>query len=66
MDPDQTAPIEAVWSGSTLFAIEASWTFQQITFVAIGALRVKALTGHILQKQKLFFREKANSVSFFS
>ena len=24
VDPDQTAPIEAVWSGSTLFAIEAS------------------------------------------
>ena len=24
MDPEQTAPIGAVWSGSTLFAIEAS------------------------------------------
>ena len=24
LDPDQTAPIGAVWSGSTLFAIEAS------------------------------------------
>ena len=24
MDPDQTAPIGAVWSGSTLFATEAS------------------------------------------
>ena len=24
VDPDQTAPIGAVWSGSTLFAIEAS------------------------------------------
>ena len=24
MDPEQTAPIAAVWSGSTLFAIEAS------------------------------------------
>ena len=24
VDPEQTAPIEAVWSGSTLFAIEAS------------------------------------------
>ena len=29
MDPEQTAPIGAVWSGSTLFAIEASKTFQQ-------------------------------------
>ena len=24
IDPEQTAPIGAVWSGSTLFAIEAS------------------------------------------
>ena len=24
MDPDQTAPIGAVWSGSTLFVYEAS------------------------------------------
>ena len=24
MDPEQTSPIEAVWFGSTLFAIEAS------------------------------------------
>ena len=24
VDPDQTAPIRAVWSGSTLFAIEAT------------------------------------------
>ena len=24
LDPEQTAPIVAVWSGSTLFAIEAS------------------------------------------
>ena len=29
VDPDQTAPITAVWSGSTLFVIEASKTFQQ-------------------------------------
>ena len=28
-DPEQTAPMGAVWSGSTLFAIEASKTFQQ-------------------------------------
>ena len=24
LDPEQTAPVGAVWSGSTLFAIEAS------------------------------------------
>ena len=30
MDPEQTAPIGAVWSGSTLFAIEASQTLQQM------------------------------------
>ena len=29
VDPEQTAPIGAVWSGSTLSAIEASQTFQQ-------------------------------------
>ena len=29
VDPEQTAPTGAVWSGSTLFAIEASLTFQQ-------------------------------------
>ena len=28
MDPEQTAPIGAVCSGSTLFVIEASETFQ--------------------------------------
>ena len=41
MDPEQTAPIGAVWSGSTLFVIEASQTFQQMRKAAIGALRVK-------------------------
>ena len=30
VDPEQTAPIGAVWSGSTLFAIEASSKFQQM------------------------------------
>ena len=30
VDPEQTAPIGAVWSGYTLFAIEASLTFQQM------------------------------------
>ena len=44
MDPEQSAPIGAVLSGSTLFSIEASYTFQQTRkqapFVAIGAFRV--------------------------
>ena len=31
MDPDQTAPIGAVRSGSTLFVGKASKTFQQTT-----------------------------------
>ena len=31
MDPDQTATIGAVWSGSTLFVGDASKTFQQST-----------------------------------
>ena len=29
VEPEQTAPIGEVWSGSTLFAIEATKTFQQ-------------------------------------
>ena len=29
VDPEQTAPIGAVWSGSTLFAIEASKYFSR-------------------------------------
>ena len=29
VDPEQTAPLWVVWSGSTLFATEASETFQQ-------------------------------------
>ena len=36
VDPDQTAPRGAVWSGSTLFA---KMTFK-ITIVVIGSLRV--------------------------
>ena len=47
MDPDQTAPIGAVWSGSTLFVKEACENFSrrqdQTTFVLIGALRVYIL-----------------------
>ena len=44
MDLDQTAPIGAVWSGSSLFVEEASKTFQQITksddLCYIGVLKV--------------------------
>ena len=29
VDPEQTAPIGAVWSGATLFVIEASYIVQQ-------------------------------------
>ena len=31
VEPDQTAPTGAVWSGSTLFDQKVSKTFQQIT-----------------------------------
>ena len=48
VDPDQTAPRGAVWSGSTLFA---KMTFKnhkqmtkQTTIIVIGALRVKRRT----------------------
>ena len=44
VDPEQTAPIGAVCSGSTLFIMEASWTFQQTrnqkTYVVIGTVKV--------------------------
>ena len=34
VDPDQTAPVGAVWSGSTLFDQEASKIFQQMAKAA--------------------------------
>ena len=44
VEPDKTAPIGAVLSGSTLFVVGASKTFQQTkkadNFVVIGAFRV--------------------------
>ena len=47
VDPDQTAPTVAVWSGSKLFVGEVSKTFKQMkkqmTFVVIGALRVNSI-----------------------
>ena len=49
-DPDQTAPIGAVWSGSTLFALGLLKHFsrreKQTPFVAIGALRSNSCTGY--------------------
>ena len=52
VDPDQTAPKGAVWSGSTLFA-EVTFNVtsrrqKQTTKVVIGALRVNFLTCHNL------------------
>ena len=45
MDPDQTSPIRAVLSESTLFVGKASKTFsrrqKQTNFAVIDALRVK-------------------------
>ena len=44
VDPDQTAPKGAVWSGSTLFAkmtfLNHKQTTKQTTIVVIGSLRV--------------------------
>ena len=45
VDPDQTAPRGAVWSGSTLFAkmtLNKQMT-KQMTIVVTGTLRVKPL-----------------------
>ena len=39
-DPDQTAPVGAAWSGSTLFEKKSSTKIRQTTFVVIGTLRV--------------------------
>ena len=42
VDPDKTASIGAVWSGSTLLELDANKTFRQTTKsdVVIGTLRV--------------------------
>ena len=49
VDPDQTAPTGAVWSGSTLFDQKASQTFKQTTFFLIGALRDNLLCAEFLE-----------------
>ena len=68
MDPDQTAPIGAVCSGSTLFAsilklvsnvrqLFAADNFSRRHFqmhFSLGALRVKSAADNILKK-KIFF-----------
>ena len=57
MEPEQTAPIGAVCSGSKLFAIEALEHFsrreKQTTFVAFGALRVKRIHGQEMHHHRL-------------
>ena len=49
-DPDQTAPREAVWSGSTLFAkkrlLKSQADDKEMTIVVIGSLRVKNSFGY--------------------
>ena len=62
-DPEQTAPtIGAVWSGSTLFALnisadEKSRREKQTVFVAIGVLRVNLLSALVgLQFRKRNFQ----------
>ena len=61
VDPDQTAPIGAVYSGSTLFASKLNSSvmlgnyLQQTPFseAFLGALRVKLLTEHQLEFLRL-------------
>ena len=64
VDQEQTALIRAVCSGSTLFAREASKTFQQTgkqtTFVATGAFRVKQ------QSQSFWMKNFVISFMIFS
>ena len=47
VDPDQTAPTGAVWSGPTLFVIKLLKHFirqqKRMTFIVIDALRVNIL-----------------------
>ena len=66
VDPDQTAPIGAVWSGSKLFVMEAFEHFNrqenQTTFVAIGALRAESLLVCYLEERLVL--QVANQVSF--
>ena len=44
MDPDETAPIGAVSSGSTRFVKAALVTFQQTSIVVIGTLKANTRT----------------------
>ena len=59
MDPDQTAPSGAVWSGSTLFVADTSKAFQQTTkhpddTYCDWRLRVKPLKEYSNQLPMLF------------
>ena len=65
MNQDQTAPVGAVWSGSTLFAEEASNIFQQLTkvdnYCLIGALRVNFQKSTCVSKSTLLVKETSNT-----
>ena len=41
MDPDQTAPVGAVWSGSTLFVCEASNILVDDKYIHFVIMRCK-------------------------
>ena len=61
VDPDQTAPIGAVWSESTLFVEKASKTFQQTTkaadFCCDWRLRVKTYCVALIGSVSVRFRK---------
>ena len=46
MDPYQTAPTGAVWSGSTLFVEDASKTIQQTTTTDDFLIKIQSKLGH--------------------
>ena len=56
VDPDQTANVGTVWSGSTMLVIAASKALQRTTFVAIVALGGKGL------RRELFVRSGSRDI----
>ena len=50
VDPDQTAPRGAVWSGSTLWHKQMT---KQTTIVVIGSLRVKTILTELLSPESI-------------
>ena len=64
VDSDHTAPKGAVWSGSTLFRLHKHFSRRekQMTFVTIGALRVKSYSYYwILRLNYPVFSHQGNS-----